>query len=313
MIRAAIWTVVVALSAAVPWIASPTIIQFGISTLFMATMAQAWNLIGGYTGYTSFGNSVFFGLGTYGTAIAMVQLHLPFAFGLGLGAALAVIFAVVVGLPVLRLKGHYFAVATLALAQVMVAIVSNIEIAGSNIGLVLPLHRGDVLFYELALGLLVLTTLAILWISRNRFGFGLIAIREDEDAAASVGVNTTFYKVGAFAIAGFFTALVGGVHAYWITFIDPPSSFDIGMNVQMIIMAVFGGPGSVVGPIVGALVLSAVSEVLSSKITSVASLFFGGVIVAAVVLMPRGLAHLQQHIRGLGWRYFGANVRANRL
>lgn len=313
MIRAAIWTVGVALFTAVPWIASPTIIQFGINTLFMATMAQAWNLIGGYTGYTSFGNSVFFGLGTYGTAIAMVQFHLPFAFGLGLGAALAVIFAVVVGLPVLRLKGHYFAVATLALAQVMVAITSNIELAGSNIGLELPLHKGDALFYELALALLVATTLAILWISRNRFGFGLIAIREDEDAAASVGVNTTAYKVAAFAIAGFFTALVGGVHAYWITSIDPPSSFDIGMNVQMIIMAVFGGPGSVLGPIVGAVVLSAVSEVLSTKITSVASLFFGAVIVAAVVLMPRGLTHLQQHIRSLGWRYFGANVRANRL
>lgn len=313
MMRALAWTAAVALFAAVPWVASPAIVQFGISALFLATLAQGWNIIGGYTGYSSFGNSVFYGLGAYGTAIAMVQWGLPFALGLGIGALLAVGFAIAVGVPVLRLKGHYFAVATLALSQAMVAVTSNIELAGRNIGLVLPLHRGDALFYELALGLLVAITLTILWISRSRFGYGLIAIREDEDAAASVGVNTTFYKVAAFAVAGFFSALVGGVHAYWITFIDPASSFDIALNVQMIIMAVFGGPGSVLGPIVGALVLSAVSEVLASKISSVASLFFGVVIVVAVVMMPRGLAHLRQHIRRLGWRYFGANVQAHRL
>src|SRR5207244_1867797 len=147
--------------AAVPWIASPTLIQFGISALLLATLAQSWNIIGGYTGYASFGNSVFYGLGSYGTAIAMVQWHLPFSVGLALGAILAVAFAVLLGLPVLRLRGHYFAIATLALAEVMIAIFSNLEIAGRNIGLVLPLLRGDALFYELALGLLALTTLAI--------------------------------------------------------------------------------------------------------------------------------------------------------
>jgi branched-chain amino acid transport system permease protein len=304
---------VVAAAASVPLWASPAFIQYGINALFLATLAQGWNIIGGYTGYPSFGNSAFYGLGAYGTAIAMVQLNLPFAVGLGLGAGLAVAFALASGIPVLRLKGHYFAVATLAIALVMVAITSNIEIAGRNVGLVLPLHRGDELFYQLALALLVAVTLTILWISRSRFGYGLIAIREDEDAAASIGVNTTLYKVAAFALAAVFTALVGGVHAYWITFIDPASSYDIGLNVQMIIMAVFGGPGSVLGPIVGAVVLSAVSEVLASKVSTVASLFFGVVIVAAVVLMPRGLAHLRLHIRRLGWRYFGANVQANRL
>jgi ABC-type branched-chain amino acid transport system, permease component len=112
--------------AAVPWIASPTLIQFGISTLLLATLAQSWNIIGGYAGYASFGNSVFYGLGSYGTAIAMVQWHLPFGAGLALGAVLAVAFAVLLGLPVLRLRGHYFAIATLALAEVMIAIFSNL-------------------------------------------------------------------------------------------------------------------------------------------------------------------------------------------
>jgi branched-chain amino acid transport system permease protein len=313
MKAAALWGGVVVLVAAAPWYASPTLLQFGISTLLIASLAQGWNIIGGYTGYPSFGNSVFFGLGSYGTAIAMVQFGWPFSAGLALGAALAVVFAVLLGLPVLRLKGHYFAIATLALAQVMIAITSNIELAGRNVGLVLPLYRGDALFYELGLALLIAVTLTLYWIAHSRFGYGLIAIREDEDAAASIGVNTTLYKVAAFALAGFFSALAGGVHAYWITFIDPASSFDITLNVKMIIMAVFGGPGSVLGPILGAVVLSAISEVLSSKISTVASLFFGLVIVAAVALMPRGVAHVWRHFGTQGWRYFAANVRANKL
>jgi branched-chain amino acid transport system permease protein len=299
--------------ASVPWIASPSLIQFGISTLLLATLAQSWNIIGGYTGYASFGNSVFYGLGSYGTAIAMVQWHLPFGVGLALGAVLAVAFAVVLGLPVLRLRGHYFAICTLALAEVMIAIVSNVDIAGRNTGLVLPLLRGDALFYEMAFGLLVLTTLAVLWIARSRFGFGLISIRENEEAAAVLGVDTTLYKVLAFALSGFFTALAGGIHAYWITFLDPVSAFDIGLNVKMIIMAVFGGPGSILGPVVGAFLLSGISEVLSTEISNLAGLFFGVVIVIAVVFMPRGLADLGRRFKQFGWHYFAENVRAHRL
>jgi branched-chain amino acid transport system permease protein len=243
----------------------------------------------------------------------MVQWELPFAVGLAFGVVLSVAFAILLGIPVLRLKGHYFAIATLALAQVMTAIVSNVKIAGQNIGLVLPPLNNDLLFYELALGLLVVATLTIYWLSRSRFGFGLIAIRENEEGAAVMGVNTTLYKVLAFALSGVFSALAGGIHAYWVTFIDPESAFDISLNVKMIIMAVFGGPGTVFGPIIGALSLSAVSEFLSSEITSIAGLFFGVVVVAAVVLMPRGLADMLRRFRTTGWRYFAENIKATRL
>src|SRR5690606_16834416 len=119
-------------------------------------------------------SDLFYGLGAYGVGIAMVQWQLPFAAGLLFGVVLAVVFAICLGIPVLRLKGHYFAIATLALAQVMAAIVSNIELAGQNIGLVLPPLNNDPLFYELALGLLVLATLTVWWLTRSRFGFGLI-------------------------------------------------------------------------------------------------------------------------------------------
>jgi branched-chain amino acid transport system permease protein len=128
-----------------------------------------------------------------------------------------------------------------------------------------------------------------------------------------MGVNTTLYKVTAFALSGIFSALAGGIHAYWITFLDPESAFDITLNVKMIIMAVFGGTGTVFGPVVGALSLSAISEFLSSEVTSIAGLFFGLVIVAAVVLMPRGLADMLRRVRKSGWRYFIENVRAHRL
>ncbi|KXS31334.1 MAG: Amino acid/amide ABC transporter membrane protein 2, HAAT family [Candidatus Gallionella acididurans] len=302
-----------AVLAGVPWYGSDVLVQFGINALLLAVLAQGWNIIGGYTGYASFGNSVFYGLGGYGVAIAMVQWQLPFAVGMGFGVVLAVVFAVLLGIPVLRLKGHYFAIATLALSQVMTAIVSNVGIAGQNIGLVLPPLNNDPLFYELSLGLLTIATLTIWGMTRSRFGFGLIAIRENEEGAAVMGVNTTLYKVMAFALSGIFSALAGGIHAYWVTFLDPASAFDISLNVKMIIMAVFGGPGTVLGPIVGALTLSTISEFLSSEVTSIAGLFFGLVIVVAVVLMPRGLADMLRRMRKMGWGYFIENIRAHRL
>lgn len=311
--RIALLVVVLLALAGLPWYGSDVLLQFGINALLMAVLAQGWNIIGGYTGYPSFGNSVFYGLGAYGVAIAMVQWHLPFGFGLAFGALLAVVFALLLGIPVLRLKGHYFAIATLALSQVMTAIVSNVPLAGQNIGLVLPPLNNDRLFYELSLGLLVITTATIFWLTRSRFGFGLIAIRENEEGAAVMGVNTTLYKVMAYALSGFFSALAGGIHAYWITFLDPESAFDISLNIKMIIMAVFGGAGTVFGPVIGALSLSAIAEILSSEVTRIAGLFFGIVIVAAVVLMPRGVVHMLRHFRNSGWHYFVENIRSHRI
>jgi branched-chain amino acid transport system permease protein len=296
-----------------PWWGSAVLVQFTLNTLILATLAQSWNIIGGYTGYPSFGNSVFYGLGAYGVAIAMVQWQWPFSVGLVLGVVLAVLFAFLIGLPVLRLRGHYFAIATLALAEVMAAILSNLDIAGRNTGLILPLVRGDTLFFEAALALLVVTTLTVVWIANSRFGYALVAIRENEDAAAVMGINTTVYKVLAFALCGTFTALAGGIHAYWITYLDPGSAFDISLNVKMIIMAVFGGAGTIFGPVVGAFVLSAISEVLSFKVTHLAAVFYGVVIVIAVVFTPRGVADVIRRFRELGWRYFQENIRAHRV
>ena len=301
------------LIALVPVFGSAVLIQYGINALIFATLAQSWNIIGGFTGYASFGNSVFFGLGAYGTAIAMTQFGLPFWAGLPLGAVLGVLCALLVGLPVLRLRGHYFAIATLGLSLAAAAIVSNLEIAGANIGLILPLTRADGMFFELALALLVACVLCVWWISRSRFGMGLIAIREDEDAAASMGINTTFYKTSALMLAALFTSIAGGIYAYWITFIDPASAFDPTLNVRMVIMAMFGGPGTVLGPVAGALLLSAVYEVLANWISTAAALLFGLVIVLSVIFMPRGLFALIRGIRRHGLGYLLQNIRQHRL
>jgi branched-chain amino acid transport system permease protein len=302
---------VIALLGAVPWLGDDLVIQFGISTLLVATLAQSWNILGGFTGYVSFGNSVFYGLGTYGTAIAMAQFHQPFWLGLAVGAVLAIFCALVLGIPILRLRGPYFAIATLGLSAAMGAVFANLPIAGANIGLVLPLTRADAMFYELALGLLIVCTGVVAWMSRSRFGMALIAIREDEDAADAMGVHTTFYKVIALVLSAVFTAIAGGIHAYWITFIDPHSAFDLTLNVQMVIMAVFGGPGTVLGPVIGAFILSVIYEYLASNISTAAALLFGIVIVLAVVFMPKGIVDVGRGIRNDGLRYFLQNIRAH--
>ncbi|QXX74285.1 branched-chain amino acid ABC transporter permease [Methylovirgula sp. HY1] len=309
----ALGLIIAAALAAVPWLGNDVAIQFGINALLLATLAQSWNILGGFTGYVSFGNSVFYGLGTYGTAIAMAQFNLPFGVGLAIGAVVAMLCAVLVGIPILRLRGPYFAIATLGLNGAMAAIISNLPIAGTNIGLVLPLTRNDALFYELALGLLGVCTLTVAWIASSRYGMGLIAIREDEDAAGSMGVNATLYKVTALVLSAFFTALAGGIHAYWSTFVDPAGAFDTTLNVRMVIMCVFGGPGTVFGPVIGAFILSAIYEVLASEISKAAVLLFGLVIVFSVVFMPKGLTDLAGGIGRSGWRYFFRNIRENRL
>jgi branched-chain amino acid transport system permease protein len=311
--RIALLTLSVVLLACLPLFGDELTIQYGIDALLFATVAQAWNILGGYTGYASFGNSSFYGLGTYGTAIAMTQLGLPFGVGLASGAILAVACAGIVGLPILRLRGHYFAIATLGLSATIAAVIANLDIAGRNLGLVLPLTRNEAMFYESALALLVAATLTVAWIARSRFGMGLIAIREDEDAAQVMGVSTTFYKVIAFMLSAFFTALAGGIHAYWITFIDPGSAFDLTLNVRMVIMTVFGGPGTVLGPIVGSFILTGIYQVLAGSISTAAALLFGLVIVLAVIFMPRGLWDLGRGLREIGPRYLLQNIRMHRL
>jgi branched-chain amino acid transport system permease protein len=295
-----------------PAVLSPFLIQFLINLFMLAALAESWNIIGGFTGYASFGNVAFFGIGAYTTGVLLTAAALPFAVALPAAGLLAMAFGAVIGMPILRLKGHYFAIATLGVAETTREIVYNLKITGGGTGLTMPIIKSPLPFFYLMLGILLAATLVNWWISVSRFGYGLIAIREDEDAAAAMGINTALYKTVAFALSGAFAGLAGGVFAYWITFIDPEGVFKVIMTIQMIIMAVFGGMGTVVGPLLGALVLASVSEVLSTQLVSLAELFNGLIVILVVLFMPRGLVDVIRK-REFSPRKLARNLRAYRV
>jgi branched-chain amino acid transport system permease protein len=291
-----------------PGVLSPFLVQFLINLFMLAALAESWNIIGGFTGYASFGNVAFFGIGAYTTGVLLTVAAWPFALALPAAGSAGTLFAALVGLPILRLKGHYFAIATLGVAETTREIVSNLEITGGGTGLTMPITKSALPFFYLMLAILLLATLVNWWLSASRFGYGLVAIREDEDAAAAMGINTPLYKTAAFAISGGLAGLVGGVFAYWITFIDPDGVFKVITTIQMIIMAVFGGTGTVVGPLLGALVLTSIAEVLSTQLVSLAELFNGVIVILVVLFMPRGLAEAVRK-RQFTIRAFARNLR----
>jgi len=312
------WTPVVVGALAVlvlamaPAILSPFLVQFLINLFMLAALAESWNIIGGFTGYASFGNVAFFGIGAYTTGVLLTVAELPFALALPAAGIVGMMFAGLIGMPILRLKGHYFAIATLGVAETTREIVYNLKITGGGTGLTMPITKSALPFFYLMLGILLLATLVNWWLSASRFGYGLIAIREDEDAAAAMGINTPLYKTIAFAMSGGFAGLVGGVFAYWITFIDPDGVFKVITTIQMIIMAVFGGMGTVVGPLLGALVLTSVSELLSTQLVSLAELFNGLIVILVVLFMPKGLAEMIRK-RQFSLRDFARNFREYRI
>ncbi len=301
-----------ALLSTAPALVSAFMTQFLINLFMLAVLAESWNIIGGFTGYASFGNVAFFGIGAYATGVLLTRAGWPLVLALPAAGALAMVFGAVIGAPILRLKGHYFGIATLGVAETMREVVYNLEITGAGTGLVMPISRSPLLFFYLMLGILVAVTLVNWWLSRSRFGYGLVAIREDEDAAAAMGINTARYKTIAFALSGAFAGLAGGVFAYWITFIDPDAVFKVITTIQMIIMAVFGGAGTILGPLLGALVLASISEVLSTQLVTLAELFNGLIVILVVLFMPKGLSDVIRR-RAFRPRDFGRNLREYRI
>jgi len=289
----------------VPFVGSGYVVRFLTELFMLIVLAQAWNLIGGLSGYISFGHVVFFGLGAYATGLLMVRLGLPFAVALAGAALLAVTFAVLIGLPILRLRGHYFAIATFGVAEGMRQIVTTASgLTGGGMGLNVPPLRpppflaaalgGNVaassgLYYYLMLALLVVTMLVTWLVMHRRLGFGLRAIRADEDAAAVLGVDCTRYKTIAFALSALFPALAGGIYAIWFSYIDPVTVFGLNFSVTMVIMTLLGGIGTLWGPVVGGVLLSVVGEVLWGKFLELHSAFLGAVLVLVVIFLPRGV------------------------
>ncbi|HZV79826.1 MAG TPA: branched-chain amino acid ABC transporter permease [Candidatus Binatus sp.] len=288
-----------------------------VLTLFfmMSSLAQAWNLIGGFAGYPSFGNVTFFGTGAYACAYAMNALHWPFVSGLLLAIAVAALFAAVAGWPILRLRGHYFAIATLSIAIGTQAFVAELPPLGKGSGMTLPINSNFHFFYWLMLGILIASIVLTAAIAQTRFGYALVAIRENEEAATVLGINAATTKVLAWMLSAAITGAAGATYAYWTSFIDPPTVFDLNFNVLMIIMTLLGGAGSIVGPTIGSFILSAIGEYLGAlSVSPWHSVVLGAIIVVIVIVLPRGLMpYLTGGIRAFNLNALRMQLRASRI
>lgn len=286
------------------------------SVLMFVALAQGWNIIGGFAGYASFGNVVFFGVGGYTVAVLMTNLRWPFWPALLVAVAVAAAWAVLVGLPVLRLRGHYFAIATLGVAEGTREIVINLPgVTGGGAGITIPAvgslattdYPGNIGFYYMFLALAVVATLVVWMIARSRFGYALRAIHQDEDAAAAAGINTTRAKTFAFVAAAGLTAIAGGIFAFQQVTVYPQRMFSVEITVLMVVMAVIGGAGTVAGPVVGAVALQFLSEYLRQGFLEYHTLIFGAIVVLAVLFLPQGLVSFARE----GWRTKRISFREN--
>jgi len=266
-----------------------------ITTIFMyAVISQGINLMSGYMGYLPFGNAMFFGIGAYVTAIGMSK-GLPFLVVIPLAAITAILFSILLGLPVLRLRGHYFAIATIGMSGALLSVVQNAtEITGGAMGTTLPIidKSPEVTynyFYLAMLALMVITSLTIYLVIKSKFGFGIRSIKANEEAANSMGINTTYHKVTAWAISALFTSIAGALYAYWMSFIGPEEVFDVMIAVNTIVIMLIGGAGSILGPIIGAFVISLFSEVVWSTFLEYHLAVLGIIIIIIVFFVPKGI------------------------
>ncbi len=280
-------------------------LSFGFILFTYIALACSWNIIGGYAGYLSFGHAAFFGIGAYTTAMFLIDLGMSPFYTCLIGGLLAGVFAGIVGYPVLRLKGPYFALATLCLGLAVPVVVVNLEATGSAVGLWMPLLPVDIftnrlLFYEVMLGLALAIVLLTRWIEKSKFGLGLSSIREDEDTAQTLGVNATLVKMIAFMLSAFLVGIVGGIYAYYRTYIHPTTVFDLHISISIVLMAIFGGSRWWLGPVIGATILTVISEILTAFLGipgEVSRIMYGLLLVLVIMFMPNGIMSFVQRRR----------------
>jgi branched-chain amino acid transport system permease protein len=280
--------------AALPFMADNYILRIATSMLMYATLALSWNFIGGFAGYPSFATAAFFGLGAYAGAVLQTK-GVPMVAAWIVAGLIVTVFAAAVGRAILHLRGHYFAIASLVIADVLREVINGMtNLTGGGMGLNLPVLKIDVttqaqLFYcaMLAVVLLALATTVIL--DRSRVGFGLRCIEQNEDAALRLGVHTSRYKTIAFSLSSVYPALAGAVYASWVSYIDPAEAFDVLFSIKPIIMALLGGAGTIVGPVVGAFIFQVMEELVWRNFLNVHLGLLGLIIVLLILFLPKGL------------------------
>jgi branched-chain amino acid transport system permease protein len=297
LFKPAVWAAIVVgllVLCVAPLGISPYWLRVLTAVLMYVIITQGLNVIVGITGYHAFGNGVFFGIGAY-TCGSCMAAGMPFAAGVVAAIAISALCALILGWPILRLKGHYFAIATVALNLAAVQIIIQIGgITGGAQGLALPLSSWEpkplyVAIYYLMLAGAVVSTAIVALLLKMPLGFALRAIRDSERAAAVMGIDTTRAKVYAWAISAGLTGFAGGVWAYWITFIEPSSAFDPGVGVKAYIMLIIGGMGSILGPVIGAFVLEIVSTLVWGGFLQAHQLILGLLIIVICIVAPNGI------------------------
>jgi branched-chain amino acid transport system permease protein len=305
----------IVIGIAVPFFMNRYYIRVLTGIFMFAGLATSWNIITGKTGYFSFGHGVFFGIGAYSAAILMLKLHTPFPVAFVAAAVVATLFAFLVGLPILRLRGHYFAIITLGIAEVMHGVTLNLEsLTGGGVGLSLPLMEGSIgqiyyFFYFMMLCIMIAVLLTSFLVDRSRFGHGLIAIREDETSAKVLGVNTTLYKVLAYALSAVFCGFLGATYAYWTTYIEPADVFGLKFSITIIVMALIGGISTLWGPLVGAFIFEIFSELVWSQFLTFHSAALGVLMILIIFLLPKGFMEMLYSKRRLSLSGIIANLR----
>ncbi|AKJ70456.1 ABC transporter permease [Pandoraea thiooxydans] len=279
--------------------------QIVVMALMYGALGAAWNLVGGFLGRVSFGHAVFLGLGAYTTLLLLHHAHLSPWLGIPLGGVVAAVVAFVVGRPTLRLTGHYFAMATIAVLSVAQLLVVNWDWAGGATGVEAPiansawllLFRSKAPYYWIAFALALFTLWATIALVRSKTGFYWRAINGDEAAARSLGVPAERYKMRAFVLSAALTGVWGGFYGVYIGFIDPDSAFNLTLSVQIVLVAILGGVGSIAGPWLGAAVLIPLAEgtrvALGSSGQGMDLLLYGLAIVLVSLFLPSGLITLR--------------------
>jgi branched-chain amino acid transport system permease protein len=270
-------------------------IRSTLQVFMWIALAGSWNLISGLTGYVSFGHVAFFGIGAYAGAILITAVGWSWPVAALGGGFAACVLALVIGYPCLRLKGPYFAIAMLGLNEVLRALVSYFEgLTGGGNGLSLPTLDATRSIYYVMGALAVAVTVVTYLIITSRFGLRLMTIREDEIAAEAMGIDTFRHKLVAFLISALAPGIAGALTARDQGYIEPISVFPLAITVTMIVMVLFGGKGTVWGPVLGAIALFVIQEIVWARYPYVHPLLFGAIIVAVVLAMPRGVLGLLQ-------------------
>jgi len=297
--RLAAIAILIAMLAAFPCL-EPEVyyLSFMFSVFMYVILASSWNFIGGYAGYLSFGHAAFFGIGAFATAKAASMFELtPLLTILASipAGALSALVALIVGYPCLKIRGPYFSVVTICFAFVVELTVKNIEFLGGAEGIWLkfmdiPEKLSRSILYEVML-LLMVVTLAVAWrLGRSRLGAGLRAIRSDEEVAETMAIPTAKLKIQAFILSAFFPGIAGGLFAYYLTYIHADVVFNINISILIVLMAMFGGGGTWLGPIIGAVILTVVNEGLSIFAQAeIARIIYGALFIVVTIFMPNGI------------------------